>query len=419
MTGQAYEAGLIARLLVTSSTIQLCDLSPAEFSNEQLRTVYEAILALSNRNDVVDLITVADELFAQTNQNWLGFLGDLMRETQATSNVPVYCAAIRRANESRKAVEIGQELCDRAMVDGAIDNAIRDLMALSLPNKRHQYSMDPALKLALEDIEATFNGERTGLPTGLADLDEKLGGMHGGDLIVIGARPAMGKTAFLLNLSLAISRSGVGVGLFSGEQDVSQMTQRMIAIEGHLSIMRMRNGKMLDGDWPMLSAAIGSLKGRPLWIDDLASPSLSYIVRHARAWKHQHGVGAICLDYLQRMSCDSRMKRHEAVGENVRGLKNLARELGVPVVVLAQVSRDVEKRTDKRPGMGDLSDSSEIEKEADQVFMLYRDEVYNPESADKGIAEILIDKNRHGPTGFVRAVWRGECLRFENLSRAA
>lgn len=419
MIEQSYEAGIIVRLMTESSAIQECDLEPHEFSNEQLRTVYDAILTLRNRGDVIDWMTVSDYLFTMTNQNWGLFLAELIKDTPATRNMALYCACVRKANETRKAVEVAQILLERANAEGAIDNAIRDLMAISLPNKRHQYNMSTALKMALDDLEARSEGTKRGLPTGLIDLDEKLGGLHGGDLIVIGARPAMGKTALALNMALAVLDQGTPVGLFSGEQDVVQMTERMIAITGRIPIMRMRNGKMLDEDWMRLNIAGTRLKDLPLWVDDLESPSLNYIIRHSRAWRHQHGIGAIFLDYLQRMDWDRRLKRHEAVGENVRGLKNLARELDIPVVVLAQVNRDVERRTDKRPSMGDLADSSEIEKEADQVFLLYRDEVYNDDTSEPGICEILIDKNRHGPTGFVKTVWRGEYLRFENLARAA
>lgn len=419
MIEHSFEAGIVLKLLLDNSTIPQCDLAPEEFDNANYREIYRAIEAMSNRGDAVDPATAAEYLYSVTNQNWYPMIAELNEVISLPADIEQYVAIVRRNNEARKAREIGAQLVERATVEGAIDNAIRDLMALSLPGTRHQYGMSATLKLAVDELDAAFNGERWGISTGLLDLDEKLGGLHNGDLIVIGARPAMGKTAFLLNMALAASSGGISVGMFSGEQDIVQMGQRLLAIQGRVPIMRMRNGSLIEEDWTKVSAAVSQLKDRQFFTDDTPSPGLSHVVRNGRAWRFGNQIGVLFIDYLQRMDTDRRLKRFEAVGENVRGLKNLARELNVPVVVLAQVNRDVEKRQDKRPGMGDLADSSEIEKEADQIFMLYRDEVYNPETPEHGVAEILIEKNRHGPTGYIKALWRGECLRFENMVRAA
>jgi replicative DNA helicase len=245
-----------------------------------------------------------------------------------------------------------------------------------------------------------------------------LGGLHGGDLVIVGARPAMGKTALMLNMAASALMAGFPVGVFSGEQGVSQITQRLIAIQGRIPVMRMRNGSLIGEDWSKLSAAVASLKDRGMYIFDKPAPTLSDIVRRARSWHYNHGIKAIYLDYLQRVKITTKAPRHEAIGEIAAGLKELARELNIPVIALAQVNREVEKRVNKRPFMGDLKDSGTIEQEADQIFMLYRDEVYNEETKDKGLAEINIEKNRHGSTGRVDLAWRGEYLRFENLMRA-
>lgn len=414
-----YEASLVLSLLLDQTKIPQCDLSADEFGNRQYAEVYSAITALSDRGDVVDLLTVSQYLHAQTGRNWLPTIKELSAGINTTRNIEHYTQIVRKEHEHRKAAAIGQHLAANADGDGAIDTAIRDLMALSLPGRRRQHNMNSTLKIAVNELDAAYNGERKSISTGLIDLDDKLGGLHNGDLVVIGARPAMGKTALLLNMALAASAGGHGVGLFSGEQDIIQMGQRLLSIQGKVPVMRMRNGKLLDEDWPKVSAAVASMKDRKFITDDTPSPSLSHVVRSARSWKYGGGVDVIFLDYLQRMHTDGKQKRFEAVGENVRGLKNLARELNIPIVVLAQVNRTVESKADKRPNMGDLADSSEIEKEADQIFMLYRDEVYNPNTEHKGLAEILVEKNRHGPTGFIRVIWRGECLRFENLGRVA
>jgi replicative DNA helicase len=318
----------------------------------------------------------------------------------------------------RKARLIGAQLIEGAAGEGTIDAAIRDLMTLALPAQKFDYNLNAAIKLAIDEIDEACEGKAPGLTTGLADLDKMLGGLHGGDLVIVGARPAMGKTALMLNMAASALMAGFPVGVFSGEQGVSQITQRLIAIQGRIPVMRMRNGSLIGEDWSKLSAAVASLKDRGMYIFDKPAPTLSDIVRRARSWHYNHGIKAIYLDYLQRVKITTKAPRHEAIGEIAAGLKELARELNIPVIALAQVNREVEKRVNKRPFMGDLKDSGTIEQEADQIFMLYRDEVYNEETKDKGLAEINIEKNRHGSTGRVDLAWRGEYLRFENLMRA-
>lgn len=419
MIEHSYEAGIIVRLLTDNSSVAQCDLTPGEFDNLQLREVYTAIEALNNRGDAADWLSVASYIGEQGGPSYHGFLAALLKDTPSTTQLPMYANAVRKANEMRKARLIGSKLIAGAEAEGAIDDAIRELLALSLPVQKFDYTLNAALKIAVDDIDAAFNGHAPGVTTGLMDLDSMLGGFHGGDLIIVGARPAMGKTALMLNMAAAALMANNPAGVFSGEQGVSQITQRMIAIQGRVPIMRMRNGSMLDEDWPKLSAAVSQLKDRNLHVFDKPAPTLSDIVRRARFWHYNHGIKIVYIDYLQRIKVDKRMPRHEAVGEIAAGLKELARELDIPVVALAQVNRDVEKRVNKRPFMGDLKDSGTIEQEADQVFMLYRDEVYNEDSKDKGLAEINIEKNRHGSTGRVDLVWRGEYLRFENREMRA
>ena len=256
-------------------------------------------------------------------------------------------------------------------------------------------------------------GPQYGVPSGLAKLDKILLGFHPGDLVVIGARPSQGKTALLLNMADA---ANVPCGIVSAEQAAMQILQRMVAIRSGVSAERIRAGELHDQDWPHLTEAAASLHATNTWIFDRGAPSITDVQRTARRWANGHGIKALYVDYIQRIrGGDPRAPRHERVGEVAQGLKDIARELGIPVIALAQVSREVEKRNDKRPLMGDLSDSSEIEKEADQIVMLYRDEVYNHESSDRGTAELRIEKNRHGRIGFVRCAWLAESMRFRDL----
>ena len=393
------------------------DLAPEEFSGENYRAIYRAMLDLTNEGEVVDFGPVIERLNLTSPGNWLSFVTNMAADAQPPTSVGASVEAIRRIHQSARAITVASRLTERAAMPGAVDDAIRDLMALSQIKTRHEHTMSSALKLALADVEDAVEGKRRGIPTGLTDLDEKLGGLHAGDLVVIGARPAMGKTALMLNMVLAAVRHGTPAGVFTSEQDASQAAQRMIAIQGKVPLVSMRNGKLGDEDWSRLSAAVQTMNAFNVQIDDTGSPSLSHIVRTARRWKHANGTGVLFLDYLQRMEREPGKRGFESVGDNVRGLKTLAKELAVPIVALSQVGRQVDSRNDRRPNMGDLSDSSEVEKEADQVFMLYRDEVYNDDTPDRGIAEILIEKNRHGPTGYIRVNWRGEFLRFENLAR--
>jgi replicative DNA helicase len=413
-----YETGIIVKLLTDNSAFAQCDLRADEFGDEQLRTIYQAIETLIGRGDAVNWLTVAEYLINQGAPDFHGLLASLLAETPAVSDLEVYVTAVRRGHEIRKAQDIGDRLVNDSAQEGVIDSAIRDLMTLSMPAKRYDYSLNAAIKLAADEIDQAYQGKVIGLTTGLMDLDSMLGGLHGGDLVIIGARPAMGKTALMLNMALAALLAGNNVGIFSGEQGVAQIGQRLLAIQGRVPIMRMRNGNMHEEDLTKLSAAGNSLQDRGLMIFDKPAPTLSDIVRKARHWCYTQGTKAIYLDYLQRVKTTSKAPRHEAIGEIAAGLKELARELNVPLVVLAQVNREVEKRTNKRPLMGDLKDSGTIEQEADQIFMLYRDEVYHDDTKDKGLAEISIEKNRHGKTGRVDLVWKGECLRFENRKRA-
>jgi replicative DNA helicase len=243
-------------------------------------------------------------------------------------------------------------------------------------------------------------------------LDSHLGGWQDGDLTVIGARPAMGKTALLLHFAAA---AGVSVGLVSAEQPAFQIAQRHAASLGRVSLADLRRGRIGDQEQGLLVEAIRKINRMNYRIYDRSSPHIADVERMARRWKQKHGMEILLVDYIQRIRGDGD-KKHERVGDVVQRLKTLARDLDVPVVALSQVGRQVESRTNRRPGMGDLSDSSEIEKEADAVITLYRDEVYNPESKDKGTAELYIAKNRHGYTGTVRVQWAGVWVRFADLA---
>jgi replicative DNA helicase len=288
-------------------------------------------------------------------------------------------------------------------------------MAIDSVERNYDKGARDFVREALDSIEARKNGKIQALPTGIDRLDLFLGGFHDSDLVVIGARPAMGKTAVMLNFAMA---ANAPVGIISGEQGADQVGERLFSMSGSVPVQSMRRANLQAAEWDALSkAATRLIEQERIFLNDHPSPDLSLIQRQARKWRHQHGIRALFVDYIQSIrGGDSKAPKHERIGDVVRGLKSLARELEIPVIALAQVARVVETRPDKRPSMADLSDSSEIEKEADQVITLYRDEVYNENSADAGIIEFRICKNRHGEVNFVRAAWRGEFMQVRNIA---
>jgi replicative DNA helicase len=226
----------------------------------------------------------------------------------------------------------------------------------------------------------------------------------------------MGKTAFMLSNAMAAASAGNAIGIISGEQPVQQLAMRLLSQRSRIEATRLRSGRVDDDEWPRVTGGLTEMQELPIWVYDRSAPSLSELCRIARKWKHQHGIKAIYVDYLQRLQADKdRENKSERVGDITKGLKSLARDLDISVIALAQVKREVEGRTNKRPRMADLSDSGDIEKEADEVLLLYRDEVYNADTPDKGIAEVLIDKNRHGPATFIKCAFHGPTMTFSNL----
>lgn len=329
------------------------------------------------------------------------------------------CELVISGWRNREARRIAAELADSASrrEDGAIDAAVAALMALHAEDRACEHTAKSAMAAAWTQVEAAkeAGGVLVGVPTGLADLDNTLGGLHDSDLIVIGARPAMGKTGLLLGMTLAGAKCGA-VGLISGEQPHEQVGLRWMSTAG-VSVGKLRAGHVPDDDWGPLFAKVKEVSERNIRILDRSSPDIAEVMRVARRWKHQYGIRALYVDYLQKLEISgmANAPKHERVGAIAKALKNLARDLRIPVVALAQVSRKVEERANPRPMMSDLADSSEIEKEADQIMTLWRDQS-NP-NAEFAPAEVNVVKNRHGNIGTVNCLWHGGSTSFVNLAR--
>lgn len=397
-------------------------LEEGDFYRRDHRMIYRAMLELSRRGTPCDAITLG-EWFVRNDFDTVepAYLMTLANDTPSAANIDAYARIVREKAMRRRLIDVATQMVEQAYgveqdATELVDGGIARLMGMQHVEQNTEYTLRQALTIAYEAAEAAKarGGKIPGIPTGLTELDDVLGGLHNSDLIVVGARPSMGKTALLLNMALGDDGAA---GLFSTEQPVVQIGSRLLAIEGGVNASRLRNGSHDEEDLGRLANAVGNLMGRELMISDRAGLTIGELQRTARRWKQKHGIKRLLVDYVQRVKGnDPRMSRIDQVGEVAIGLKDIARELGIPVVALAQVNREVEKRPNKRPNMGDLANSSEIEKEADQVLMLYRDEVYNDDSQDKGIAEISVEKNRHGPTGFIRAAWQAETMRFRDFA---
>jgi replicative DNA helicase len=294
----------------------------------------------------------------------------------------------------------------------AVDTAIAALMNLHATEQNHEWDSKQATKLAFQELVTIYQagGKLPGLTTGIPALDEKLGGFHRSDLIIVGGRAAMGKTAMLGGMARLAAKSGAPVGVISGEQPVVQMALRNLSAASRIEATKFRTARFDESEWTRITGAVSENADLPMWFLDRSAPTVAEVVRVARRWKHKYGIRALYVDYLQRIVGQGDRK-HEQVGFVARSLKNLARDLDIPVIALAQVSRGVESRASQVPRMGDLSDSSEIEKEADQVLMIYREGYYDPE-APQDQAKVIVEKNRHGPTGFVDVHWNGAVMTF-------
>jgi replicative DNA helicase len=410
---ERYEVGFLLSLLDDQSLLGAVELTPESFLNGSTRLVYSTICDMAAANEPVDLITVCDNIGKTTGKNYFGVVAGWVKDYPKASDPKWYAQVISQAYEASMARSIALDLIDNVNSENAVPNAIQALINLSAPTTRFDHDTKSVMTAAIESIE----NPKHGLKTGLLDLDNLLGGFHGGDLVILGARPAMGKTACMLNLALGLLSNNIQVGIFSGEQGHEQVGQRLAAIQSGVGLEKLRTNSMSDDELTKFSAGIHRIANMSKFVlYDKPAPTLGDISRKARQW-HHNGCRAIFIDYLQRIHTDSKLPKHEAIGAVAKGLKELARDLNIPVICLAQVNRQVESRQDKRPSMGDLKDSGEIEQEADQVFMLYRDEVYDPDSMDKGVAELIIEKNRHGRTGLVRLAFSGGSLRFSSLAR--
>jgi replicative DNA helicase len=428
------EESLLGAMLLSRDAIVMATeigLSAGEFYKPAHGHVFDAITSLYSAGEPADPVTVAEELRRANLLEAMGgpaVLLTLQASTPATSNAGRYARIIHEHALLRRLISVAGEIAELGYsvpddVIAAVDRA--ESMVFDVAQHRVADTMAPIKELldaSLTRLEMLYEkGDSiTGLPTGYHGLDELMSGLQPSTLVIVGARPATGKTAFSLGMAahaaLEVRRP---VLLFSLEMSHMEITQRILSSEARVDATRMRNGKLAESDWTKISHAIGRLAEAPLYIDDNPQATVMEIRAKARRLKSRVGdLGLIVVDYLQLMTGRTRAENRQVeVSEISRGLKILARELEVPVVALSQLSRQLELRADKRPMLADLRESGSLEQDADVVMFLYRDELYNAESPDRGTCEVLVAKHRSGPTGMDRLAFLDHYTRFANMAR--
>jgi len=409
-------------------------LRPADFYRKEHRLIFTAIASLAQENSPADVVTVAEFLENNHELDSVGgmpYLGSLANNTPSAANIVAYAKIVRERSVMRQLMTAAGEISDTVYAPGGrnatelLDRAEQTILDISERGARRQGGFEP-LKLlltkAVDRIDTLFHSDSalTGISSGFKDLDDLTSGMQASDLVILAGRPSMGKTSLAINIA---ENAAVGekkhVAIFSMEMPGEQLAMRMLSSLGRINGHKVRTGKLEDDDWPRLMSAMTMLSEAPIYIDDTPGLSPMEIRARARRLKREHGLDMIIVDYLQLMqSGESSENRATEISAITRSMKNLAKELNVPVIAMSQLNRSLENRPDKRPIMSDLRESGAIEQDADVILFIYRDEVYNEDSQDKGTAEIIISKQRNGPTGTVRLTFLGQYTKFENYIHA-
>ena len=399
-----------------------------DFYNQEHRKIFSCIVNLVNDNVPFDVVTINEKANTDNDKSFSTYLSEIINQTPSAANIKAYANIVREQSILRQLISVSNNLIEKSR-DGGIDSKalldeaeqkIFNISEESLKAKNEFQNINDLVKESLEQIEERAEkGESvTGVATGFSEFDNKTTGLQGGDLIIVAGRPSMGKTSFAMNLSeYASLKNDAVTAIFSMEMSGTQLSTRLISSMGRINQQKIRTGKLTDEDWPRLTNAVALLSKANIFIDDTPALTPTDIRARARRLKREKGLDLIVIDYMQLMQLTNNSEnRATELSEISRSLKALARELDVPVVALSQLNRSLENRTDKRPIMSDLRESGAIEQDADLIAFIYRDEVYNEYSADKGKAEIIIAKQRNGPIFKTTLTFLGECTRFENYT---
>ncbi len=426
------EESVIGAMLLDKEAVNtaLEILKPEDFYKEVNQEIFKAIISLYNRNEPVDLVTLSEELRKRQTLESVGgisYLADLSISVVSAANTKYYCEIVKEKSILRRLIKSSDEIMSLAYQDNKevnliLEKAEKDIFDITqgVHNKGF-YPINEVLLRSFSQIEerAAKKGELTGLTTGFADIDLKLSGLQKSDLILLAARPSMGKTALGINIATnAAIKGGANVAIFSLEMSKEQLAQRIISSTAHVDLQKIISGNLSEDEWIQVVNSMAPLSKMNIFIDDTAGISLMEMKAKCRRMKVEKGIDLIVIDYLQLVETDSKSEnRQQEISAISRGLKAIAKEMECPVLALSQLSRAPELRSDHRPILSDLRESGAIEQDADVVLFLYRDDYYNEDSEKKNIGEIIIAKHRNGPTGKVELAFKKEYTKFLNLER--
>jgi replicative DNA helicase len=403
-------------------------LRPDDFYRDTHKTIYGAIVDLYQKDSAVDIVTLSEKLKANNQLDLVGgitYVTELSGSVITTSNVSSYIGIVKNKSTLRRLIRASNEIIDESYNN---QDSVEDIVGIAekkifdIASNRETSDFEPmsaVLERGFNEIEKLFinKGMTTGVPSGFNDLDAKTSGFQKGDMVLIAARPSMGKTTFALNIAEnAALRSGKRVAIFSLEMSKEQLAYKLLCSEAHVDMLRLRTGNLDERDWENLARASGPLGSSKIFIDDTAGITVMEMRSKCRRLKIEHGIDLIIVDYLQLMAgSKGNESRQQEVSEISRSIKAIAKEMQCPVIALSQLSRAPEQRADHRPMLSDLRESGSIEQDADLVMFLYRDEYYDKETEDKNMAECIIAKQRNGPVGTIKLAWLGQFSKFGNL----
>lgn len=429
---EAEQAVLGSMLTDKDATIAAIEvLKEDDFYREDNKIIYRAILNLYNSAEPIDIITLKEELTSMGKFDSVGgleYLADLPEKVPTTANVEKYIKIVEEKAILRNLIKTANEIINLGYdptedVEDIMDTAEKKIFDIMQSKNQKGYTpIKDILVDTFAELEKLYNQKQhiTGVPTGFADLDYKTAGLHGSDLVLVAARPAMGKSAFALNIaSNAAIKAKVPVAIFSLEMSKEQMVNRILCSEAMVDSNKVRTGKLDEQDWGKLAASLGPLSESEIYIDDTPGISVMEIRAKCRKLKLEKNIGLVVIDYLQLIQGSNKRggSREQEISEISRSLKILAKEINVPVIALSQLSRAPEQRPDHRPMLSDLRESGAIEQDADIVMFLYRDDYYNEDSEKKNVAEVILAKHRAGSTGTVELLWLGNYTKFVNIDK--
>ena len=430
---EAEQAVLGGLMLDNSQWERVADrITEDDFYRQDHRLVFRAMAELSEQDQPFDAVTLAEWLQSRSKLEQAGglaYLATLARDTPTAANVRAYADIVRERSVLRQLIRVGGQLAESAYrpegraVAELVDEAERAVFEIAERGDRagkNYVRINDLMAKAVDRLDTLVHADShvTGVATGLTRFDEMTAGLQPGDLVIVAGRPSMGKTSFAMNVAeYAAISSNLPTAIFSMEMSGEQLAMRLISSLGRIDQLKVRTGKLDDTDWKRVSSAISIMSKAPMYIDDTGALTPTELRARARRLKRDHNLGLMVVDYLQLMQVPgTRENRATEISEICRSLKSLAKELKIPVIALSQLNRSLEQRPDKRPIMSDLRESGSIEQDADVIVFIYRDEVYDKDSPDKGTAEIIIGKQRNGPIGMVRTTFLGAYTRFENYS---